>query len=55
MSVKGSWPRPQSVTNEELELRKASLRGNITLRQFTIRFNKLKKRGLIKRDGRIIK
>jgi len=44
-----------SIMQEELDLRFKYMNGEITLRMFNRRFNKLKKQGLIVRDGRIIK
>lgn len=44
-----------SITQEELDLRFRYMNGKITLRTFNKRFERLKKQGLIIRDGRAIK
>lgn len=54
MSGKGSWKRPCSTTREEQNLRDRYARGEITLRQFNKKFENLKKRGLIKRNGKTL-
>lgn len=55
MGIKGSWRRPRSTTRQEEELRDDLYRGRITERTFTVRFNKLRRKGLIKRDGVVVK
>lgn len=54
MGIKGSWRRPRSITREEEDLRDLLFRGKITQRTFTRRYNKLRRAGLIRRDGRIV-
>jgi hypothetical protein len=53
-SGKGDWPRPCSVTREELALRHEYMSGEMTLTEFNKKFKKLKEQGLIKRNGRVI-
>ena len=52
---KGSRPRPKSITRQEEELRSDYAFGNISLAVFNRRFAKLKKAGLIQRNGRVLK
>lgn len=52
---KGSKPRPRSITREEMDLRDDYSQGKISLATFNRRFAKLKRQGLIRRSGRIIK
>ena len=52
---KGSRPRPRSVTHEEEDLRSDYAFGRISLKAFNRRFAKLKKAGLIQRNGRIVR
>lgn len=52
---KGSKPRPQSVSREELDLRWELAEGKITKFTFNNRYAKLKRDGLIRRSGKIIK
>lgn len=54
MSVKGTWPRPCSTTREELELRKRFMFGEITQDMFDQEYKDLMRKGLIKRNGRVI-
>jgi DNA-binding Lrp family transcriptional regulator len=54
MSVKGTWPRPFANTREERELRKELMYGEITEEEFNKRYKRLQKRGLIKRNGRVV-
>lgn len=55
MSVKGDWPRKCSTTREEKELRETYARTRMTRAQFEDAFTLLKEKGLIKRNGRVIK
>lgn len=55
MSVKGSWKRPQTVTRAELDLRHLYAESKISLAVFNRRYDKLKRAGLIKRSGRVLK
>lgn len=52
---KGSRQRAKSITSAEEELRWDLLLGRITKLTYLRRFATLKKNGLIKRDGRILK
>ena len=54
MSVKGTWPRPFTNTREERDLRKELMYGEITEAEYNRRYKRLQKRGLIKRNGRVI-
>ena len=51
MSVKGDWPRPHSTTRQEQDLRERYARTDMTRAQFDRAFKKLKKQGLIQRNG----
>ena len=55
MGIKGDWKRPRSITQEEEELRNDYAFGRISLYTFTRRYGKLKRRGLIRRSGRVLK
>lgn len=55
MSTKGDWERPRQTTCEEQELRHEYMLEEITLTEFNEQFAKLKKKGLIKRNGRVVK
>ncbi len=48
-------PRPCATTREEAQLRTDLLTRKITFFTFQRRFNKLKKAGLIQRNGRVVK
>lgn len=50
-----SQARPSSVTREEADLRMELLQDKITLATFNRRYNRLKREGLIKRNGKVIK
>jgi len=52
---KGDTYRPYSTTQEERDLRDKAMRTNMTEKEFDKEYEKLKKQGLIKRDGRVIK
>lgn len=52
---KGDKPRPSSTTREEQDLRDRYARGRITFNQYEKEYRKLKKQGLIKRNGRVLK
>lgn len=52
---KGCRPRPRSITRAEKELREEYAEGKISLRKFNLEFARLKKIGLIRRSGRVIK
>jgi hypothetical protein len=52
---KGSKPRPRSITREEEDLRHEYAAEEISLATFNRRFTKLKRAGLIRRSGRILK
>ena len=52
---KGSKRRPSAVTREEEELRWSLFQGEITMIQFDASYEKLKRKGLIRRNGRIVK
>lgn len=55
MSIKGSWRRPRSITREEEDLRADFFFGKISLATFGRRYAELKRQGLIRRSGRVIK
>lgn len=55
MSVKGSWKRPQTVTRAELELRHEFAKGIITEAVFEKEYARLKRIGLIRRSGKVLK
>ncbi len=55
MSIKGSWKRPCATTREEQDLRDRYARGKMTFLQYEKAYRLLMKRGLIKRNGRVIK
>jgi hypothetical protein len=55
MGTKGDWKRKDQTTKEEQDLRWLYLQGKITLQEFEMEYRKLKKRGLIKRSGRVVK
>ena len=52
---KGSRPRPQTVSREELDLRELYFDGKIGYSTYKKRFAKLKRAGLIQRSGRVLK
>lgn len=52
---KGSWPRPNQTTWEERDLRYKYATGQITLADFQCRYDNLKRKGLIRRGGRVVK
>ena len=52
---KGSKPRPQTVSREELDLRYEFAWGRISKRTYCKRYAELKRTGLIKRSGRVLK
>jgi len=52
---KGSKRRPSGITRQEEDLRYALAFGKITFKQFEQKYKELKKRGLIKRDGKTVK
>lgn len=52
---KGDRRRPDQTTKEEQNLRDRYSRGLITFDQYEIEYRKLMKRGLIKRNGKVIK
>ena len=54
MGIKGSWRRPRSITREEADLRWRFAKGQITLAAFGREYAELKRRGLIRRSGRIL-
>lgn len=54
MSVKGTWPRPFTNTREERDLRKELMYGEIDLAEYDKQYERLQKRGLIKRNGRVV-
>ena len=51
---KGSRPRPKSITREEMDLRDVYSRGLISLATFNRRYAVLMRRGLIRRNGRVV-
>ena len=56
MGIRGDdRPRPCSTTREEAELRMRLLEGGITFDTYSRRYKKLKKLGLIQRNGKVIK
>jgi hypothetical protein len=55
MSVKGSWKRPYSTTKEERDLRRRYATTKMSFNRFEREYNKLMKRGLIRRNGRVLK
>ena len=52
---KGSWRRPCSTTREEYNLRCLYAIGQLTFNQYEKKYKALMKKGLIKRNGRVIK
>lgn len=48
------YQKPYRTTKEEQELRADCMYGKITLGEFNRRYEELKKRGLIQRNGRVI-
>ena len=54
MSIKGDRARPNSTTREERNLRWRLVEHKITFIEYEIEYKKLKKRGLIKRNGRTL-
>jgi len=52
---KGSKRRPRCTTREEQNLRDEYAFGEISFAEFEHKYKELKKRGLIRRNGRIIK
>ena len=46
--------KPYRTTQEEQTLRWEYGQGNVTLEEFNVKFEELKKQGLVVRDGRII-
>lgn len=55
MSIKGFWKRPRSITREEMDLRGLYFDGKIGYSTYKKRFAKLKRAGLIRRSGRVLK
>ena len=51
---KGSRPRPRSITREEMDLRGDYARGRISLTVFNLAYRRLKRAGLIKRNGKVL-
>lgn len=49
------FQKPYSITQEELNLRFDYSEGKITLQQFNRRYKKLKKLGLVIRNGKKVK
>jgi len=47
--------KPYTITREELDLRFDYAYGKITLKQYERRYEKLKKQGKIKRNGKVVK
>lgn len=47
--------KPWAITQEELDLRFDYANGLITLKQFNVRYKKLKKLGLVIRNGKVVK
>jgi uncharacterized membrane protein len=52
---KGSKRRPCQTTREEQNLRDLYAHGDITFAQYEAKYRTLMKRGLIRRNGRILK
>lgn len=52
---KGSKPRPQSVSREELDLRWKYATHQISLAEFEIDYEELRQKGLLRRSGRVLK
>ncbi len=52
---KGSWRRPCTTTHEEHDLRQLYMYTNMTQEEFDREYKKLKRKGLIRRSGRVIK
>lgn len=55
MPGKGSTRRPVGITREEENIRWLRALGKITFEQFEEKYKELKKKGFIKRDGRVVK
>jgi len=55
MSIKGSWKRPRQITSAEERLRFDLFFGLITLGTFNRKYAKLKREGLLRRSGRVLK
>ena len=54
MSVKGSWRRPCTTTHEEHDLRQLYMYTDMTREEFDVKYEKLKRKGLIRRSGKIV-
>jgi len=55
MAEINEFQKPYTITQEELDLRFDYMYGKITLDEFNKRFRRLKKLGLVIRDGKVIK
>ena len=55
MSIKGSWRRPKQITSAEEDLRWKLLEGEISVRTFNRKYAKLRRDGLLRRSGRVLK
>ena len=55
MSVKEDWKRPKQISREEEDLRWEYATHQISLNTFGRRYAKLKRRGLIRRSGKVLK
>jgi len=51
---KGDTYRPHSTTREEQDLRERYARTDMTRAEFDVEFEKLKRQGLVKRNGKVI-
>ena len=52
---KGDRPRPQTVSHEELDLRWKYATHQISLAEFEVDYEELKRKGLLRRSGRVLK
>ena len=52
---KGSRPRPRSITREEEDLRWLLAKRHITYATYGRRYAKLKRQGLIRRGGKVLR
>ena len=55
MGIKGSWKRPRSITREEEDLRWELAEKHISYNTYSRRYNELKRLGLLRRSGRVLK
>ncbi len=54
MSTKGDWKRPCTTTREEYNLRQLYMYTDMKSKEFDRQYEKLKRKGLIRRSGKIV-